>query len=723
MYPDSLNAETDAFEIERKETATEYPWVSVEQNYIHYLPYEDKLYAEKLNNDFLVLNDTTNLDGNMLLQPNGLSASGQMDLKNSEMISQLFTYDAWDIHADTARFFLKSLNKEGYTVLTDNVNAHVNYTKKQGLFRSNEDFSLVEFPENRYVSYIDVFNWDMEETRLSMGNPDELGTIKKPLLEIEDKDLVGPYYISIHPDQDSLRFVSPLASYNYRSNLIEAKGVKYIRVADSKIYPKEEKVTVAERAKMRRLSKAKIQANQQSRHHLIYNAEVDVFSRHNYFAEGDYDYVDKNNEIQVIHFNEIAPDTNNQTVARGRILEPDEFTLSPFFNYQGEVKLFADNKYLFFDGATKITHNCKDLALHWFDFESFIVPDSIYIPVSAEPQDINYRDLYNGVMMAHDSIHLFSAFLSKRQNYSDTYIVTADGYLHFDENSDMYKITSLEKYRDFSSTDNYMSLDRMRCEQYGEGTIDLGVKTGLVGIDGYGNVRRYLDENKTRMKMAMGLDFYLHPSVIQVMAKDFDSIPGTDNASVSSPLYRKTFRKFLGEEVAATMFDELNLFGQLKNLPEEITQTFLFTELNMVWNDESNSYQSVGDIGIGSINGIQINKKFEGFMEIVHKRSGDLIDFYIKLDNRTWYYFGYSARTGVMQTLSSNMTYVNTIKQLKNKERKVKSRGMKNYVFMVSTERKKAVFLRRWQTILNQRNENGATAEPEKSEQNIQIVE
>ena len=80
------------------------------------------MYAHKTDTDFNLFNDSTFLNGNLTLRPAGLTGTGRMDLKNSDLKSNLFAYKAYDIYSDTAEFFLKSLHSEGFTMLTENVN-------------------------------------------------------------------------------------------------------------------------------------------------------------------------------------------------------------------------------------------------------------------------------------------------------------------------------------------------------------------------------------------------------------------------------------------------------------------------------------------------------------------------------------------------------------------------------------------------------------------------
>ena len=101
------------------------------------------------------------------------------------------------------------------------------------------------------------------------------------------------------------------------------------------------------------------------------------------------------------------------------------------------------------------------------------------------------------------------------------------------------------------------------------------------------------------------------------------------------------------------MKSELSLFGTLKAMPPELKHTIVFNELKLRWDDETNSWVSVGKIGIASINNTQINKRVDGLLELQMKRSGDILDFYLQFDRRTWYYFGYTR--GVLQIIHPTM--------------------------------------------------------------------
>ena len=302
-------------------------------------------------------------------------------------------YKAYDINADTSDFFLKSLHTEGFTVLCDDVNAHINYQQRKGWFKSNEEFTLVDFPDNKYVSYLDYFIWDMTKKELAMGSATASTEVN---YTDEDSEPEGPRYISLRHDQDSLNFVSPLAYYNYEKNEINAKGVKFIEVADARIYPNNGEVTVERDAKMRTLEKVRIRANKLTKYYTIHTATVNITGRNYYSGFGNYDYLDENNEVQLIHFNNLKVDSGGNTIASGDIYETANFRLSPVYQFQGRAFLRAPDSLLTFKGGIKIEHNCDHPLPSWLYFNTEIDPDNIYIPIPEQPVDINRQKIYAG---------------------------------------------------------------------------------------------------------------------------------------------------------------------------------------------------------------------------------------------------------------------------------------------------------------------------------------
>ena len=161
-------------------------------------------------------------------------------------------------------------------------------------------------------------------------------------------------------------------------------------------------------------------------------------------------------------------------------------------------------------------------------------------------------------------------------------------------------------------------------------------------------------------------------------------------------IYTRGVRKLLGSAEAKKVFTEQQMFGSLKVIPSELNKTVMFSELRMTWNKKVNCWQSVGDLGIANLGGVQLNKKLKGVFEVERKRSGDGMTLYLEITPDLWYFFSY--KRGFMQVLSSDKQFNDIIHAIKGSDRKLPAqRGMASYMFMMAENRKKNDFMRHLQ--------------------------
>jgi hypothetical protein len=694
FYPDSVKATARDFTLAEKQDPPGFPRVESKEVAVYWLPKSDMMYANRTDTTFRMFNGKGTLRGNMVLQPSGLGGEGRMTFEGAEMVSDRYEYGTNKIHADTSDFFLKSLHSDGFTVLTENIRADIDLQSQMGVFSSNEDFTLVSFPENRYVSYLDHFEWNMRARQLAMGAKSTV-----PSTSAGEEDFAGPRYISIDPAQDSLSFISPVAFYDYDSNLIKATAVKYIDIADARIYPSEQKLTVMSDSRLRTLFNAGLVADRTSRNHSLYNATLNITARKKYTGTAFLDYVDEAGNKEAIFLANLGVDNNGQTIASGEIAEADGFTLSADFHYQGKVFMEASRPLLTFDGSVQIDHTCDRVLPRWINFRSEIEPSNIRIPISDPLIDINRDKIFSGLFLHYDSVHVYPAFLTGRKDYSDGQLVASGGYLSFDRNTQQYLIAQKEKLDDRTLPGNLIALNRETCDVTGEGKLSLGEKMGQVTLTTVGNISYNPASDKTELDVMMGMDFFIADNVMAVMSAEADSMPTLAATDQSRPAYARNVIELIGRQKYEAMRSEQSLFGTSRSYPAELKHTLLFNELKLVWNGESNSWVSTGKIGIASINGVPVNKRVDGLIEIQIKRSGDIMDIYLQLDRRTWYYFGYTR--GVMQVHSSNSEFLDKVQKLKATDRRMKVTTGESYIYMISTDVKKNAFLKRYREIMD----------------------
>lgn len=702
FFLDSCNATLKSHVVEEQVATVEYPPVTAEDVYMHWMPYEDLMSVSKIQKPLDFYAGKSKLHGRMDYGPSSMHGNGIITFYNSRLHSRDFFFKQHEFMADTADFELNATDSDELALTTTNYNSHIDFKEELGKFVSNGGVAQISFPINQYVSYMDEFDWFMDKGDIEMRNTTftDIDRLEKlSLSELIDEDLSSSNFLSVHPQQDSLRFFSSKGHYNIGQNVIEAENVKIIKVADAAVYPDSGRVDILKRAEMKTLMQAQVLADTANRLHRFYNATINITSRKKYYGRGKFDYIDENDEAQEIYFDNInVDDSLYKTYAIGTISDISDFALSPYFDYQGTVTLNAPKKYLNFDGGVKLMHDCANLERYWYYFNADINPDTIQIPVPEQPREYNKdrNKIYAGIYIAKDTTDIHTAFLTRKHSFSDTAIINSKGYLVYHHPTDEYRISSLKKLNNRDSLPgSYLSLSTFDCETYGEGKMNLGMDFGQIEMESYGNIRHYTNADTAIMNMLLTFDFYFEDKAIKSMREDFESYTDLKGIDYYKFSYRKTLAEVVGKTKADEILSKLELFGSYRRVPEKLEHNIVLADVKFKWDEDKQSYVSTDKIGVNNINKNPINKYFDGYVELKRrKHGGHELSIYLEASKDDWYFFNY--RNNFMQGISSNEEFNNLIKETKEDDRKLKvEKGEAPYSFYLSTERKKKDFIKK----------------------------
>lgn len=699
FYPDSANVIAATFNIGKQTSQPQYPLVDASKVYIHWMPYVDHMHAKTIETPFNMYNKLAEHTGTIDYTPKGLTGKGTVNYFNAALTASLLTFNADKFKTDSADFKLNSVNTGAFALTTNNVNAKVDFITMRSDFKSNTGTSRVNLDENLYIAFAEQLSWLMEKKKVQISTPNTTQIIEKGktrIVELADAGLTpkGSLFVSVHKSHDSLNWVSPIADFDLATNIINAHKVKFIDVADASVFPDQGEVTVEPMARIKTLKNAKVTANRATKFHSFHTASININSRHNYHGEGLYNYYDENGRESQIQFTLIAVDSAENTFARGKIKGIDDFSLSPAFKYQGNVSLYAPDKFLHFNGHTLINHNCSAFTANWVSFENSIDPKNIMIPISVQPKDINDHFLVSGPMVATDSVHVFPSFLSPRKLYSNVPVITADGFLRYNKKDKRYEIASAHKLANNDTTGNMLSLHSNFCILYGEGDINLTTDLGQFKTVTKGNALYDLPNDKLTLDLLMTVDFFFPEKAIQFVADTLTKLTGLKPLGLLHKNFIKNVNQLLPYTEADQMLKEQKIFGSVKKLPELLSTTFVFSDLNMRWDKNQRSWISTGDLGILNIAGTQINRKVKGVIEVQRRRSGDSFTLYIEIAENHWYFFNY--KRGLMQAYSTEAGFNTIIADIKGTDRKMKiEKGQQSFVFFLSNTKKRNDFLKR----------------------------
>jgi len=729
FLPEEMNSTARDFTVQEVTGGVQFPSVKGRENDIEWLPYEEELRSESNKEPFTMINEQTTLDGSILMKPTGITGSGKMNIENSELTSEGIYFDAQAFNTDEANFLIRDKNTNNLLFSTQQVTSQFDYDQRMATFEPNQEIASVRFPENQYTGLIEKFKWQMNEEAINMESTATRTTYIRGELIVErippEQGIPsGCHFYSNHPKQDSLDFYSPIAEYDLRNKVLFADQVHHLNVADALIYPKEGDIRVMKSAVMETLNEAEVLANRKNKHHEFYNANIDVKGKYDYSGSGVYNYVDKNGVNYRIKMNKIWVNDSIRTAAKGTISKADNFRLGPNFEFIGTAEMVGNKKNMVFDGATRISHNCKKLHRFWIKFKNEINPDSIYIPITEKPRNLNNGDLFSGVFYATDSMHIYPSFFSGRKKWSDHQLFSSKGYLYFDKNSQRYIISNKEKINNQSLPGPLISLHKSFCYLHGEDSIDLGVDYGQVEMNNFGEVNYNTEKNSFSMNLFLTLDFFMHNQAMEIMANKLDSLP-LSRVDVTSDAYIHKLQEITGSNEARKLTQEMKRTGQYNNLPDELDKTLVFNDLNLTWSQKYQSFRSQGKIGIAMVDGRPINKYVNGNIEIIPYRSGDRLNMYLKASDNHWYYFSYFRN--VMRTYSTNDDFIRHIKEERSRRRKLNvDWGEPSYLYILSTESSMNKVLERFKesddkdTQENQNQDSDTNIEPDGNEQENQ---
>jgi len=692
FFPDStLGLAQYTNSAQTKSEGISVPDVIGEDVVVTYVPGDKVLKTRTTNKPLIFFNKEAQLKGATELTEEGMTGRGLMYFKNAELGSKNFDFKRWTIDSDTADFNLLGLEEESTQGVENplsfdsrNLTAHVDFKERKGEFKSNDGTSIVEFPKNEYICYIDQFTWLMDNDEMELSTSE--GDASDVSIE-SDLDLAGSNFYSVNPDQDSLNFRAPKAKFFLNENVIYCEKVEYLDIADARIFPEEQKVTIRKKAKMDPFENAEIVANFITKYHKVTEAKVQVKARRDYSASGKYPYIDSQGSEQIIYFEDIRLDSAYQTVAKGEITQEEDFKLSPQFDFYGGVELYASKQFLTFDGATRINHECNQFARNWLKFRTDVDPNNIQIPVSDNLKDLEGNGIAIGLVKRNtsdlDSLGIYPAFLSSLDNSTDHILFTANGVLNFNEEAKEFRVASSEKLVNRAETGNYISLHIESCAMEGDGLVDLGIGLPGVEMETYGTVNYNTAKKETTLNLSGGFDFFFDKKAMELVSSAITGTTGLSGIDIGRTTLEQAIAEQVSKEEAENIKADYTLDGEVKKLPKELNKAMYLTNLKLQWDDRAVGFVSKPITGIVSLNGTPIFKDFTVRLAIEYKGDagdrGNKLGYLIELPGEdkpgNYYFFRFERikKNTVLNVLTSDKELQNYMLELKDDKLKDKN--------------------------------------------------
>ncbi|MEM1324760.1 MAG: hypothetical protein AAGI23_02340 [Bacteroidota bacterium] len=672
--PYQLTASANTFEhAENRDAAVEVPKVSGVDVAIDWRPYKDSMYVKTQEEAFAMYQDNNHtLDGTLILTPDGVKGIGKLDWNQAAMSSPLFAFGANSVKADTTTLVIKAEGGEETALRTSDMKADVDFDEGKSSFEANSAMAITELPYNQYETSINTFNWDMNAGQVDFQASGNIGS-----------------FLSVHPDQDSLKFDGAFAAYDLSTNELQVGGVPFINSADALIYPDSNKVTVLPNAVITQLENAKIVANTVNKNHVINRATVNILGKRLYKASGFYEY-NVGNKNQEIEFSEIVgspvgkgayKEKDVATRATGSVMVEDSFYIDWKTKFQGTINLSADSKELFFDGFAQL--DTKKLPQRqWFQLRSEGDKEDLVIKYN-EPKNQEGTPLETGIFLSKETGIAYPSVMGVLAFRKDRPVLPVRGMMRYNPKKDEFTFAdSIKMVNPDSYIGNQMIVSDKTGKIKAEGKFNLGSGLDYINIDAAGTMETkflempadsaiILPDYELTAELMTTIDLIVPDKLMSIMIKDLRAAAFESQAInyIKEPnFYRKAAselfvdNKDTREAIQAINRGSLNIPGKFND------HTFVFAKVPMKWNSEYQSFVTRGSkIGLMSIQGELFNYVYKGYIECrMPSNEDDRLYIYLESPTGTKYYFGF--KQGILNVYSSNTAFLEAAESLKAKE-------------------------------------------------------
>ena len=728
--PKQMLASAEKFDLEEDRSgAIEVPQVRGIDVKIDWQPYKDSMYIRSAGAAFKLFQaDNHTLQGTLILTPDGLKGNGLLDWDQASMYSKLFSFGAFSAEADTTDIRIRAFNTDKLALQTTNVSGKVDFDEQFGQFNANDEFLETVLPYNQYKTSMNEFDWDMD----------------KDLITFRADEFKLGKFVSIHPDQDSLKFEGKRALYDLRTNELKIGGVPHIVSADAFIYADSGYIEIQPGGVMMTLENAQIVCDTVNQHHVINRSTVDILGRKYYKANGYYEYNIGDRE-QEIRFDNVVgqrvgkgPLSSRRAVTRatGEVTPADDFYIDHKTEFRGTISLNAESKNLKFDGFSRLDAD-KLPERQWFTISSEGDKNDLVIKFG-NPKNYEGSPLQTGLYLSKERAEIYPSVMMPLSFRKDRAIFPVKGVFKYDQPRDQFIFGDSSVVIRDDLRGNRFIYKNVDGSVEAQGKFNLGSGLKYVSIDAAGIAKTtfpppgakeeekdenimlpdpdiMLPEDSTAVEpeptpvpkeverpvlaeLMAGINLILPERLYKTIITDFKSSSfdaGGINILTDMNFYKKAASELFPPKKEV---DEIinGMSSGFLDMPKKYNNySFLFSKLPMKWDPDYQSFITTKEkIGLFSIAGEAINKTVTCYVEVKMPSNGDdRLYVYIKSPSELFYFFGF--KQGILSIASNNQKFNEEIMALKSKEKIIKMDDGETYEIQAVEPGTANLFLRR----------------------------
>ncbi|MCE2893650.1 MAG: hypothetical protein LW721_04375 [Flammeovirgaceae bacterium] len=647
FYPDSVLSKGKSVELKEKQIGNvTFPQATVSDYQMKWFPKQDRFRLKNTREPFSFYKNTATLNGIVTVSKTGLTGSGKLSTRGSEVSSKELSFASKDFGGRHARFEVKTGNPEKPALAGNDVRLKFDLEKNVATVSPEvEGVAAIEFPYAQFKTSIPQAKWDLTTQKIVMS--------KAPDVPIENS-----YFYTTRKELDSLRFNAEKAEYDIATQQLKVSGIPFIIVADAKITPENNEVLILENAKIGQLKNTTIVLDTLNGYHRLTKGVVDIISRKEFTGYATYQYVNSVNDTFNIKMTDFHLETistegksrkkenvnaTQQTVGNGSVADTDNILVAPRIFYKGDMVMYASRPALQLKGFVKLDLKKIKNYNTWLAYNQSGDEKDIYLDFDKTETEEG-RKAAAGLHFAQDN-SLYITFIFDKKDEGDEDFFLPSGSLFFDKESSQFKIEDRQKAAGEKLSGKVFTYNEEKQEVTFEGPINFFKNTNGVKLTASAIGSGSLTTNEIKMNSFILANMAIPDMAYQLMANNLLEVVKSEGVpeglgDQTELLYK--ISNLIGERVTKD-YEQKSQQGYVSlGTVQGLIQPLVFSNVNLKWSQDRKAFYSEGTIGISNSNRLDINGAFEGFMEIRKNEDGaPVFHIFFKASPESWYYFGF----------------------------------------------------------------------------------
>jgi hypothetical protein len=587
-----------------------------------------------------------------------LLGSGEASMKKALFTSNEFQLKAKNFESKESDVSIRTPDNESVAINLRNNSFVVDFDKSMAFFKSNEKDKYAKLPFYKYITNANNLDWNFDKDEIKFSNKD-YGNSKF-------------YFISSDPTKDSLGFSAIECFYNLNDNTLTARGVQDVLIADSKVIPKGNILSLDSTGEFRTFDEAKMVLPVTEAYHNLENVHISINSKNDFKGFGDLVYI-TDNKAQKIKVEEIIPNfeeyrdekykNSNATLrkyyvkARGSISEEEKYYLDKRILYRGDVHFTSLSPELTLKGYAKLDLP-KDTT-EWFAIEQNISTKSASIQLDSLYSEFKQL-LHPGIFIDKASYMHYPSVLNVLNNDSDIRLFEPGGILQNGPELDVISYGDPTTIKGTYPYGNIMKYNVNTRMIDATGSLNLADKfSDYCTIYNYGNIKYKSIDSLLKCNATFAFNFFLDETSKSLLVKGFtENNANAPTAGFSkNTIFQRGLYNIMKDKIknADAVISDMATQGMFV-IPQDFPVNMVFSDVNWYWDDQEGTFKNIDRVGMMVLGNRGVALKTKAYLEVAPRGERTFVNIYIEAANGTWYYFRYLE--GVVSVQSSDPVFI-----------------------------------------------------------------